>query len=664
MSNINSRYQELVKYNQKLIELNEGFNNLKYENPHSHKTPVTYGDNQNTEKRLKDLQEQNEALVVQKKLRSAVRSGMALPMFEEDEAIRIYKGPGGSVPETVAPMFYVYMKPFLKREDAEDIYTTLQARNVHIIPELVYNWNTYKDSFKLLSRQYMSKDVIISKIENITLPKVKLYDKVQDVNIVNPMAPTVINDPATALNDGISIDATNRAIEEAVLSKADVAQNNEREVDEYKQKIQLEFFKYMGDEYREFNNHVDEYHYMIAMIKTIFGQYDLERIGNNSINYINYGVIKSSILNTFDINYLKNFYMFMQEKYSSGNSGYEKDQLIKIASLSSWLHIPGFSLGGSDKESVRHTMIRAFLYIYPAYTMGDKGKNGFWFKQDLATSFNAMINDNYANIKKAFKNPKGFGNYDKLNATQNFYKVIDQLPAMIYGYPDIRYPGVPNITLYQILSTLIDDPDLGTKIKGMKYHAVYKPGSLMTAIVTGTDTASVNTEPEAEVIEPPGEKMDPGETVTGEGFNSRSGERKLNSKYFINMDHLDKGILAVRYNKNRHLTNIKHQVVGGALKKTIKDVVSVGKLDLGDYHKLLVQEKDILHRFLALINKSDLVRNENELEKEWEHLLGEYNAGNTNPIIKQKMKILINHYMVLGVVPRQTGQMMLAELMA
>jgi hypothetical protein len=43
-------------------------------------------------------------------------------------------------------------------------------------------------------------------------------------------------------------------------------------------------------------------------------------------------------------------------------------------------------------------------------------------------------------------------------------------------------------------------------------------------------------------------------------------EQRISNKYFVDTDKLNNGILELRYNKNRHLTNVKSQVIGNGLK--------------------------------------------------------------------------------------------------
>jgi hypothetical protein len=147
---------------------------------------------------------------------------------------------------------------------------------------------------------------------------------------------------------------------------------------------------------------------------------------------------------------------------------------------------------------------------------------------------------------------------------------------------------------------------------------------------------------------------------TGEGL--RKGEKKVNHKYFIDHNKLDNNILEVRYNRNRHLTNIKSQYVGGAVKKIVKDI-SIGTLDTTDYHKLSSQEKHLVRQLLHMFDKGDLLKDDdNAFEKEFQVLMGSWNAGNNSELLRKQLKQFILYGIKINKIPRNTGLNMLMEL--
>ena len=154
------------------------------------------------------------------------------------------------------------------------------------------------------------------------------------------------------------------------------------------------------------------------------------------------------------------------------------------------------------------------------------------------------------------------------------------------------------------------------------------------------------------------------EEVKAPPSNANNDKLMLSDKYYIKKSDLDNGVLNVRYLKNNHLTSFKNHVVGGKLKKIVNDSISVGKLDLDEYKKLKAQEKDIINRFLGMINKGHLLDSDesNELQEEFETLWGEFSAGNDNELIKKKLKIYIRYAIKIGKIPKATGLAMIEEL--
>jgi hypothetical protein len=157
-----------------------------------------------------------------------------------------------------------------------------------------------------------------------------------------------------------------------------------------------------------------------------------------------------------------------------------------------------------------------------------------------------------------------------------------------------------------------------------------------------------------------GDKKEEDGDPWGEGL--RKGEKKVNHKYFIDHNKLDNNILEVRYNRNRHLTNIKSQYVGGAVKKIVKDI-SIGTLDTTDYHKLSGQEKHLVRQLLHMFDKGDLLKDDdNAFEKEFQVLMGSWNAGNNSELLRKQLKQFILYGIKINKIPRNTGLNMLMEL--
>jgi hypothetical protein len=140
-------------------------------------------------------------------------------------------------------------------------------------------------------------------------------------------------------------------------------------------------------------------------------------------------------------------------------------------------------------------------------------------------------------------------------------------------------------------------------------------------------------------------------------------EKKLNKKYFIDTNKLNNNVLEVRYNKNRHLTGIKTQIIGSGVKNIINNIIDNDNMDQTEYDTLSENEKHLIRTILNMLEKSHLIKNKNEeFNEKFQILLGSYNAGNNSEILKNQLKQYIIHAMKLNLIPRNTGHSMLVEL--
>jgi hypothetical protein len=58
------------------------------------------------------------------------------------------------------------------------------------------------------------------------------------------------------------------------------------------------------------------------------------------------------------------------------------------------------------------------------------------------------------------------------------------------------------------------------------------------------------------------------------GHGLKPSEKQIHRKYFIDTHKLNNNVLEVRYNKNRHLTNVKTQVIGHGVKNIIHSIIN------------------------------------------------------------------------------------------
>ena len=155
-------------------------------------------------------------------------------------------------------------------------------------------------------------------------------------------------------------------------------------------------------------------------------------------------------------------------------------------------------------------------------------------------------------------------------------------------------------------------------------------------------------------------------TLKGNGLKGnglKPTEKQINKKYFIDTNKLNNNVLEVRYNKNRHLTNIKSQIIGNGVKNIIHNIINDDTMNEKEYHELTENEKHLIRTILNMLEKSHLIKNKDqEFNEKFQILLGSYNAGNNSEILKNQLRQYIIHAMKLGIIPRNTGNAMLLEL--
>ena len=148
-----------------------------------------------------------------------------------------------------------------------------------------------------------------------------------------------------------------------------------------------------------------------------------------------------------------------------------------------------------------------------------------------------------------------------------------------------------------------------------------------------------------------------------EGHGLKPTEKQIHKKYFIDTHKLNNNVLEIRYNKNRHLTNVKSQVIGNGVKQIIHNILNNDSLNEKDYHVLTEHEKHLIRSILNMLEKSHLLSNADEqFNDKFQILLGEYNAGNNSEMLRNQLKQYIIHAMKLNMIGRQAGQQMLIEM--
>jgi len=145
-----------------------------------------------------------------------------------------------------------------------------------------------------------------------------------------------------------------------------------------------------------------------------------------------------------------------------------------------------------------------------------------------------------------------------------------------------------------------------------------------------------------------------------QGFGLKPFHAKV-GKYYVDQQKLGRGILEVRYAKNRHLTNIKPQMISNEMRKVVTDMVNKNSFDPTDYHKLQDTEKHLARGLNQMFGCGVDVHSDDSLDKELQICLGETEAGNNSHQLKQKARKLIMYAIKTGRFPRNVGMDLMYE---
>jgi len=137
----------------------------------------------------------------------------------------------------------------------------------------------------------------------------------------------------------------------------------------------------------------------------------------------------------------------------------------------------------------------------------------------------------------------------------------------------------------------------------------------------------------------------------------------INGKY-IDLNKLKNNIICIRYCKTRALVpNVKVQHISNGVKEIIDDIIN-DKFEKRLYEKLDMNEKRLVKRIVDSL-KLDIdtsSKEEEEYVRQYEVVLGQFQAGNNNPQIKNKLKQYIMESMESGMLPRREAFKLLFEL--
>ena len=284
--------------------------------------------------------------------------------------------------------------------------------------------------------------------------------------------------------------------------------------------------------------------------------------------------------------------------------------------------------------------------------------------------------DAISKIVKLFNNPQFWNNKEQIQIFYNWCKSV--FDGSLYNIvlkddPTNKSKSFREIYIDKIVIEYekIKSPDVNTLFQDylrdllkIKFGKVNKSGKIpdLKNLLTKQDNNDIKLiyEQILTTLQTDHQMLQP-ETKNGHGLKPT--EKQIHKKYFIDTHKLNNNVLEIRYNKNRHLTNVKTQVIGNGVKNIIHDITNNDNMNENDYHVLTEHEKHLIRTILNMLEKSHLLSNADEqFNNKFQILLGEYNAGNNSEILRNQLKQYIIHAMKLGMIGRQAGQQMLIEM--
>jgi hypothetical protein len=148
----------------------------------------------------------------------------------------------------------------------------------------------------------------------------------------------------------------------------------------------------------------------------------------------------------------------------------------------------------------------------------------------------------------------------------------------------------------------------------------------------------------------------------GFGVKPAIGHHTIVGRYYVDRRKLGKGILDIRYNKNKHLTNIKPQMVSPELKQVIDQLLDNKALDKSAYHKLNPHEQNLVRNLNRMFDVNEDIEDDDSFDERFNIVIGEIRAGNTSAALKQEAKQYILYAMRINKIPRNVGYDLLMEI--
>ena len=152
----------------------------------------------------------------------------------------------------------------------------------------------------------------------------------------------------------------------------------------------------------------------------------------------------------------------------------------------------------------------------------------------------------------------------------------------------------------------------------------------------------------------------------GSGYNETKSEYVQLNKFMINYEQLvNKNIVSLKYiNTRQSNSKINKQLVSDDIKFLIIDFIKTNKLNKVLYEKMKTKDQDWIYDFFNAVHINvGIQSNKNdEVMKQYEILIGEYESGNNSPAVTNKLKVYINDFVRQKRISLEQGLTMIAAL--
>lgn len=137
------------------------------------------------------------------------------------------------------------------------------------------------------------------------------------------------------------------------------------------------------------------------------------------------------------------------------------------------------------------------------------------------------------------------------------------------------------------------------------------------------------------------------DAINNEGLPTGSGLKQTKAlksyqkpihKYYVDKNKLNDGILEIRYQANKHLSNLKPTKITPKLAIVLRQMMQSGDIDLKDYALLTAEEKVLTKKLVRMFQLDIyLMDDKNLLKNQYEILQGEKDAGNNSDVLANKI---------------------------